>query len=105
MTRLTNRLGMSREQRIRVTVVVLGDVGRSPRMLYHAVALASGPAEVDVVGYAGTTLPPAARAHQHIRWHFLSARDGRARHRSSGAGFVARAAIKVLGESLQLLWL
>jgi len=54
---------MSVEQRIRVSVVVLGDVGRSPRMRYHALALASALAEVDVVGYAGSALHPAVRDH------------------------------------------
>ncbi|XP_043208107.1 chitobiosyldiphosphodolichol beta-mannosyltransferase-like [Amphibalanus amphitrite] len=35
----------------RVCVVVLGDVGRSPRMCYHAQSLASRGHPVDVVGY------------------------------------------------------
>src|SRR5262245_7244078 len=96
---------MSGEHRIRVCVVVLGDVGRSPRMQYHALALASALAEVDVVGYAGSALHPAVRDHGHIRWHLLPARPERARHRASGVSFVARAAAKVLGESLHLLWL
>src|SRR5215510_10450771 len=73
---------MSRAQRIQVSVVVLGDVGRSPRMLYHAQALASALAEVDVVGYAGSALDPAVRDHDHIRWHLLSPDDERTRHGS-----------------------
>ena len=36
-----------------VCVVVLGDVGRSPRMQYHALSLADGGFSVDVVGYGG----------------------------------------------------
>ena len=84
-------------------IVVLGDVGRSPRMQYHALALASAGAEVDVVGYAGTELPRAFRDHEHIRRHLLRPRQDRARHRSSGAGFFARAAVKVTGECLHLL--
>ena len=35
----------------RVCVVVLGDVGRSPRMCYHAESLAARGHAVDVVGY------------------------------------------------------
>jgi beta-1,4-mannosyltransferase len=96
---------MSGEHRIRVSVVVLGDVGRSPRMQYHALALASASAEVDVVGYAGSALHPAVRDHPHIRWHLLPSRPERARHRASGLSFVARAAGKVLDECLRLLWL
>jgi beta-1,4-mannosyltransferase len=42
-----------------VTVVVLGDIGRSPRMQYHALRLARHFAHVDLVGTAGE-LPFAA---------------------------------------------
>ena len=36
-----------------VTVVVLGDIGRSPRMQYHALSLAGHDFYVDLVGYQG----------------------------------------------------
>jgi hypothetical protein len=39
---------------MRVAVVVLGDVGLSPRMQYHSLSLATEGNEVDVVGFAGT---------------------------------------------------
>lgn len=41
----------------RTAVVVLGDVGRSPRMQYHSISLATAikGMEVDLVGYAGIT--------------------------------------------------
>lgn len=48
-----------------VTVVVLGDVGHSPRMCYHALCLAQQPAcvaHVDVVASRGTAPPPALTA-------------------------------------------
>lgn len=38
-----------------VQVVVLGDIGRSPRMQYHAISLAKSGARVDLIGFAGTT--------------------------------------------------
>ena len=39
----------------RVVVLVLGDVGRSPRMQYHAVSLAtSAHFHVDLIGFSGT---------------------------------------------------
>jgi beta-1,4-mannosyltransferase len=94
---------MCARQRIQVCVVVLGDVGRSPRMQYHALALASALAEVDVVGYAGSTLAPAVRDHGHIRWHFLPPDDQRARHGATGGRFLARAAVKMLRDCLGLL--
>ena len=36
-----------------VSVVVLGDIGRSPRMQYHTVAMAQFGFQVDLVGFAG----------------------------------------------------
>lgn len=42
---------MDRKQR--VCVIVLGDVGRSPRMQYHAVSLANSGYQVDLLGYEG----------------------------------------------------
>lgn len=34
-------------------VLVLGDIGRSPRMCNHALSLAKFPMKVDIVGYNG----------------------------------------------------
>ena len=36
-----------------VAVVVLGDIGRSPRMQYHALSLCREGYKVDIVGYGG----------------------------------------------------
>lgn len=44
----------------RVCVVVLGDVGRSPRMQYHSLSLADTGFDVDIVGYGGS------RPHQRL---------------------------------------
>jgi len=41
----------------RVGVVVLGDLGRSPRMQYHVLSLVSHGYMVDLIGYKGTSLP------------------------------------------------
>ena len=38
-----------------VCVVVLGDLGRSPRMLYHSLSFSKEGFHVDMVGYAGKT--------------------------------------------------
>jgi beta-1,4-mannosyltransferase len=53
--------------------VVLGDLGRSPRMQYHALALAAAGHEVDLVGYRGTPPDPAVAADPRIRVHPLPA--------------------------------
>lgn len=41
------------EPRISVQVLVLGDIGRSPRMQYHAMSIAKHGGRVDVIGYNG----------------------------------------------------
>jgi beta-1,4-mannosyltransferase len=38
---------------ISVQVLVLGDIGRSPRMQYHAMSIAKHGGRVDVIGYQG----------------------------------------------------
>jgi len=62
---------MASKQAIHVTVVVLGDLGRSPRMRYHALALADSGVEVDLIGYAGSALPRALGGHPRIRCHLM----------------------------------
>ena len=37
----------------RVQILVLGDIGRSPRMQYHAISVAKLGIKVDLVGYKG----------------------------------------------------
>jgi beta-1,4-mannosyltransferase len=41
-----------------VQIVVLGDIGRSPRMQYHALSLAKHGALVSIIGYAGAEVHP-----------------------------------------------
>lgn len=36
-----------------VQIVVLGDIGRSPRMQYHAISIAKNHGKVDLIGYKG----------------------------------------------------
>src|SRR5262249_41461859 len=60
---------------MRAAVVVVGDLGRSPRMQYHARALAVSGAEVDFVGYEGAPLPQFLTADRRITVrHFAEAR-------------------------------
>ena len=39
----------------RYQILVLGDIGRSPRMQYHALSIASHGQPVDLIGYTGET--------------------------------------------------
>jgi beta-1,4-mannosyltransferase len=41
------------EPKISVQVLVLGDIGRSPRMQYHAMSIAKHGGRVDIIGYKG----------------------------------------------------
>jgi beta-1,4-mannosyltransferase len=58
---------------MRAVVVALVDLGRSARMRYHAQALASRGADVDLVGFEGTPLPGAIAGDRRIAVHRLSA--------------------------------
>ncbi|KAF0755132.1 hypothetical protein AaE_005075, partial [Aphanomyces astaci] len=50
-----------------VVVLVLGDVGRSPRMQYHAVSLSKMPnTKVTLVGYEGERCVPQLLAQPNI---------------------------------------
>jgi len=47
-------------------VVVLGDIGRSPRMCYHALSLAESGYEVDIIGYSGSDPPDQVKSNKNI---------------------------------------
>lgn len=89
--------------RLRVTVVVLGDLGRSPRMLYHAAALADSDADVDLVGTLEHDLPAAVRDHPRVVVHRLPAAAVPSRHELPRPLFVAVAAWNALRQTWALL--
>lgn len=78
--------------------MVLGDLGRSPRTLYHAHALADAGLEVDLVGHLESPLDAATACHARIHVHALPApaRGG------SRALFVARGLWRVVREAVAL---
>ena len=51
-------------------VVVLGDIGRSPRMCFHVESLANEGWKVAIVGYPGSALPPPLQ-RSSIKQHHL----------------------------------
>ncbi|XP_071442319.1 chitobiosyldiphosphodolichol beta-mannosyltransferase isoform X1 [Hetaerina americana] len=53
-------------------VVVLGDVGRSPRMQYHALSLAREGFNVDVVGYEGSKPIQDLIEHPNVKIRYIS---------------------------------
>ena len=51
----------------RICVVVLGDVGRSPRMQYHALSFAKEGYHVDLVGYGNSPLLQDLQDHPKVQ--------------------------------------
>jgi beta-1,4-mannosyltransferase len=56
----------STEGTVSVHVLVLGDIGRSPRMTYHALSIAKHGGKVNLIGYLGKTV---SRSHRDGRKH------------------------------------
>lgn len=56
----------------RACVVVLGDIGRSPRMQYHSLSLIKQDYDVDIVGYAESELLPQLAKSQSCNVHALT---------------------------------
>lgn len=60
--------GSSSEVPKKVIVLVLGDVGHSPRICYHASSLASHGVNVELVGYSGSQPHPELLNNNLIRF-------------------------------------
>lgn len=54
-----------------VCVVVLGDIGRSPRMQYHALSFARAGYFVDLVGYSGSEPLQDLKLNSSVKIHYL----------------------------------
>lgn len=55
-----------------VCVVVLGDIGRSPRMQYHSLSLAKAGYKVDIVGYGETNPLESLKSEPMVSFHYLT---------------------------------
>ncbi|KAJ7451178.1 mannosyltransferase [Mycena latifolia] len=53
-----------------VAIVVLGDIGRSPRMMYHAESFAENEFFTDLIGYAGSAPIPSLERPK-VKIHYL----------------------------------
>lgn len=78
-----------------VSVVVLGDIGRSPRMQYHATSIAAHGGRVNLVGYVDSEILPEIRANRFIDVVPLKPIPEQLRT-SSTATFIFIAPLKVL---------
>lgn len=86
---------------MRTAVVVVGDLGRSPRMQYHALRLAVNEGDVELVGLEGAPLHAALTAESRIRSHRLADRRFKSRAARGRTRFLwmsaARATIQAGG--------
>lgn len=57
------------QRRKKIIILVLGDLGRSPRMNYHALSLANGGLDVELCGYTETPVMEAVNVHPRIKIH------------------------------------
>lgn len=93
---------MSTPSRSTVAVIVLGDVGRSPRMQYHAHSLASLPhTDVALIGCRGERCFASVEDHPRITQHLMSAPFARAPR----ALWLLVAPLKVLHQVFTLLFI
>ncbi|KAF8253792.1 hypothetical protein K440DRAFT_144037 [Wilcoxina mikolae CBS 423.85] len=67
------RYAPPKDRKVRVVVLVLGDIGRSPRMQYHALSIARKGGLVDLVGYNDTLPRPELLANPSIQIQALKA--------------------------------
>lgn len=54
-----------------VCIVVLGDIGRSPRMQYHALSFLKSGFSVDLIGYGGSEIQGALKNNDKLIVHYL----------------------------------
>lgn len=88
---------------MRTAVIVIGDLGRSPRMQYHAASLAAAGGEVDLIGLEGAPPVPAVAAEPRIRCHRMSDRAFAGRAAGGIRRFVLGSALRACGQGVRLL--
>lgn len=87
---------------MRTAVIVLGDLGRSPRMQYHAVSLAAAGSDVDLIGLEGAAPIPAVAGDSRIRCHRLPDRAFAGRAKGGIRRFVFGSALRAAMQAVQL---
>eukprot|EP00743_Colponemidia_sp_Colp-15_P003537 GILK01003816.1.p1 GENE.GILK01003816.1~~GILK01003816.1.p1 ORF type:complete len:573 (+),score=93.14 GILK01003816.1:165-1883(+) len=93
--------------RLHAVVLVLGDVGRSPRMQNHVWCLAEqGGYDVDFIGMHGTEPRQAITQHPHIKlWRIHPSFADTIRSKIPRSLYIFYAALKLLQQILQLLFI
>ena len=87
---------------MRTAVIVIGDLGRSPRMQYHAASLAAAGNQVDLIGLEGAAIMPALAADARITVHRLPDRSFAGRSKGGVRRFVYSSVARGLGQGARL---
>ena len=87
---------------MRTAVIVIGDLGRSPRMQYHAASLADAGNEVDVIGLEGAGVTPAIANNPRIHAHRMPDRSFAGRSKGGVRRFVIGSAMRGLLQGVRL---
>ncbi|KAI4221496.1 MAG: hypothetical protein L6R36_006868 [Xanthoria steineri] len=87
----------------RVQVVVLGDIGRSPRIQYHALSIAKNGGLVDLVGYTSSQVHPKISSDSRITVHGLAPAPDFLRTNNKWL-FLLFAPLKVVFQALSLYY-
>jgi beta-1,4-mannosyltransferase len=88
---------------MRTAVIVIGDLGRSPRMQYHAASLADAGSDVDLIGLEGAEVIPAVASNPRIRVHRLPDRGFAGRAKGGVRRFVFGSAMRSVRQGVGLL--
>lgn len=84
---------------MRTAVIVIGDLGRSPRMQYHALSIAAAGGEVDLIGLEGADVMPAVASSSRIHVHRLPDRAFAGRAKGGVRRFVFGSALRALNQA------
>ncbi len=90
---------------MRTAVIVLGDLGRSPRMQYHAASLAEAGHDVDLIGLEGAPPLPAIANHPRVTCHRLPDHAFKGRAMGGIKRFVAGSIARAVGQARHLFFM
>lgn len=85
-------------------IIVLGDIGRSPRMMNHARSLLSEDVSVDMIGYLDTKLPLDLSQNPNFKVHSLTSSLLNKLRSLPRFLFLLYAILRIILESLQLFF-
>ncbi|XP_059472117.1 chitobiosyldiphosphodolichol beta-mannosyltransferase [Neocloeon triangulifer] len=88
----------------RACVVVLGDIGRSPRMQYHSLSLAKEGINVDLVGYQGSVPIKELTQNSSIQLHFIQPCPNFRKYLPGLCAYVLKALWQAVTLLLALIW-